>query len=106
MSHLDTEINIMRARLNALEEQKKINAEIALQKKNFPLNSLENIIIEKKKSIERNSYSKSLPLARFYNQEQVGYLEPILDVLKNIQKRLDIIEKKELQGTLLCNLGE
>ena len=104
MSQLDSEITMIRARLSALEEQKRINAEIALQKKNFPLKTLENIVIEKRKQIENNSYSKSLPLARFYDQEKVGYLEPILDALKNIQERLDALEKKGIQGTLLSNL--
>jgi len=104
MSQLDSEITMIRARLSALEEQKRINAQIALQKKNFPLKTLEDIILEKRKQIENNSYSKSLPLARFYDQEKVGYLEPILEALKNIQERLDTLEKKELQGTLLSNL--
>jgi hypothetical protein len=60
--------------------------------------------IKFRNTAENNSYSKSLPLARFYDQEKVGYLEPILDALKNIQERLDALEKKELQGTLLSNL--
>ena len=58
-----------------------------------PLKILETIIDEKKKQIERNSYSKSVPLARFYDQEKVTFLEPILDALKNIQQRLEALEK-------------
>ncbi len=53
MSQLYSEINAIRARLSALEEQKKINAEIFLQKKNFPLKTLEDIVIEKKKTTRR-----------------------------------------------------
>lgn len=91
MSHLDSELKTLRIRLAMLEEQKRIE----LEKKEFPLKTLEDIIDEKRKQIERNSYSKSLPLARFYDQEKVAFLEPILNMLKNIQERLDALEKKE-----------
>jgi hypothetical protein len=93
MSQLDSELNQLRARLATLEEQKRIQAESAAEKKVFPLKALEGIIDEKKKQIERNSYSRSLPLARFYDQEKVAFLEPILDALKNIQQRLEALEK-------------
>ena len=93
MSHLDSEINTLRIRLATLEEQKRIDSETLSEKKAFPLKTLEGIIDEKKKQIERNSYSKSLPLARYYDQEKVAFLEPILNILKNIQERLDALEK-------------
>ena len=106
MSQIDSEINAIRLRLASLEEQKRIEAELAVQKRNFPLKTLEDILDDKRKQVERNRYSKSLPLARFYDQEKISYLEPILDALKNIQTRLDALEKKELQGTLLSNLSD
>jgi hypothetical protein len=94
MFHLDSEINSLRIRLSTLEEQKRIESETASEKKAFPLKTLEAIIDEKKKRIENNRYSKSIPLARFYDQEKVEFLEPILNMLKNIQERLEALEKK------------
>jgi hypothetical protein len=94
MSQLDSELNALRIRLATLEEKKRIDSEIASEKKAFPLKTLECIIDEKRKQIERNSYSKSIPLARFYDQEKVAFLQPILDALKNINERLDALEKK------------
>jgi hypothetical protein len=102
MNQLDIEIEVHRNRIAYLEKQK----EAELKKKTVPLETLEAIIDGKKKQIENNRYSKSLPLARFYDQEKVGYLEPILDALKNIQERLDALENtKEIQGTLLSNIN-
>ena len=95
MSQLDSELNALRIRLATLEEQKRIDSEIASEKKVFPLKTLEGIIDEKRKQIERNSYSKSIPLARFYDQEKVAFLEPIFNMLKNIQERLDALERKD-----------
>jgi|LauGreSBDMM110SN_4_FD.fasta_scaffold369998_1 hypothetical protein len=95
MSQLDSELNTLRIRLATLEEQKRIESETASEKKAFPLKTLEGIIDEKRKQIERNSYSKSLPLARFYDQEKVSFLEPIFNMLKNIQERLESLEKRE-----------
>ena len=94
MSQLDSELNALRIRLATLEEQQRIQTEIASEKKAFPLKTLEVIIDEKRKQIERNSYSKSVPLARFYDQEKLAFLEPIFNMLKSIQERLDALEKK------------
>jgi hypothetical protein len=94
MSQLDSDLNLLRLRLAALEEQKRIETANVSEKKAFPLKTLENILDEKRKQIERNSYSKSLPLARFYDQEKVAFLEPIFNMLQNIQDRLEVLEKK------------
>ena len=94
MSQLDTELNALRIRLATLEEQKRIESEITSDKMAFPLKTLEAIIDAKREQIERNSYSKSIPLARFHDQEKVNFLEPIFNMLKNIQERLDALERK------------
>ena len=94
MSQLDSELNALRIRLATLEEQKHIQSESESEKKAFPLKTLEAIIDEKRKKIERNRYSKSLPLAQFYDQEKVAFLEPIFNMLTNIQERLDALENK------------
>ena len=104
MSHIDSEINTLRIRLATLEEQKRIHSETLLEKKAFPLKTLEGIINEKRKQIERNSYSKNLPLARYYDQEKVAFLEPILNILKNMEKRLDAQEIMNLSAGLKCSV--
>lgn len=95
MSQLDLELNSLRLRLAALEEQKRVETEKELEKKTFPLKTLEVIIEEKREQIERNSYSRTLPLARFYDQEKLAFLEPIFNMLKDIQYRLEVLERKE-----------
>jgi hypothetical protein len=55
---------------------------------------LEDKIIAKRKEIGRNNYAKSVPLAEFYDREKLAFLEPILNVLKDIQTRLDVLEKR------------
>jgi len=94
MSSLDTELIALRYRLAELEKEKEKQALEEKVKKAFPLKTLGDIIDEKKQRIVRNCYSKSIPLARYYDQEKVDFLEPIFNMLKNIQDRLDIIEQK------------
>ena len=97
MSHINQiniELEVVRNRLTYLEEQKKIEEEKEIEKIKNPLKILEIIIDDKRKQIERNSYSKSIPLARFYDQEKLAILEPIFNILKNIQERLLILEIK------------
>ena len=58
------------------------------------IKTLEAIVNAKRKQIEQNSYSKSIPLARFYDQEKQAFLEPIANLLKNIEGRLDALENQ------------
>ena len=95
MSQIDTELNLLKQRLAILEEQKRIETEKEAVKKANPMKVLEDIIDEKKKQIENNRYSKSVPLARFYDVEKVAMLEPIFAILADIQHRLELLEKKE-----------
>jgi hypothetical protein len=97
MSHInqiDNELNLLREKLASLEEQKKNEVQKQVEKINNPLKTFEMIIDEKRKQIDRNSYSKSIPLARFYDQEKLAMMEPIYHMLKNIQERLTVLENK------------
>ena len=71
MSAIDSELSLLKARLSALEEQKRIEAEKDAEKRANPMKVLETIIEEKKKKIENNRYSKNLPLAQYYDQERL-----------------------------------
>ena len=95
MSQLDTELTLLKQKLAALEEQKRIELKKETEKKTNPLKVLEEFIDEKKKKIANNRYSKAILLAQFYDQEKVSMLEPIFNMLQDIQKRLDALEKKE-----------
>ena len=94
MSTIDSELSLLKQRLAALEEQKRIEAEKDAENRANPMKVLETIIEEKKKKIENNRYSKSIPLAQYYDQEKVAMLEPILNALQDIQKRLTTLENK------------
>jgi hypothetical protein len=93
-SEMESELNLLKQRLAFLEEQKQIQIEKEAEKKANPLKVLEVIIDEKKKKIANNRYSKSIPLARFYDEEKLSMLEPIFHMLQDIQKRLDVLENK------------
>ena len=94
MSRLDSELNLLRQKLAALEEQKRIELEKNAEKQANPLKVLGDIIDGKRRNIERSSYSKNGPLAKFYEEEKVAYLEPIFNMLKNIHERLEVLEKR------------
>jgi DNA-binding HxlR family transcriptional regulator len=92
MSQLDTELKLLRQRLAYLEQQKIVEIERELQKKAHALQLLENLISEKKERIEKNRYSRSVPIAAYYDSEKIAFLEPILNVLKDFQLRLEALE--------------
>ena len=61
------------------------------------MKALEDIIEKKRQQIERNNYAKSIILAQFFDREKLAMLEPIFNVLKELQERIDILEGKNKQ---------
>ena len=53
---------------------------------------INNLLNEKKTAITNNRYSKSVPLARYYDQELVTHLEAIYNILQVFNERLDKLE--------------
>jgi hypothetical protein len=88
---IDIEIEDARNKLAALEKQKQ--AEV-VKKLEIPLKVLEGIIEQKRIKIKNNRYSKSIPLAQFYDQEKLAMLEPIFNMLKSLDERLEALERK------------
>jgi hypothetical protein len=86
--------NKLKQAINKLDQETEIQDENELKKKENPLNTLKDIIDEKRNQVERNSYSKSVPLARYYDIEKLGYLEAIFNMLKDLNKRVENLEKK------------
>jgi hypothetical protein len=94
MSRIDEELKTLRLKLAALEEKKRVETEIAAEKQANPLKTLESFLTQTTATIQRNSYSKSFPLAGFYDRRTVAYLEPIVEMLRRIEDRLDALEAK------------
>ena len=55
---------------------------------------INDLLTEKKTAINNNRYSKSVPLAKYYDQELVTYLESIYNILQIIDERLKKLEDK------------
>jgi len=90
MNSIDNQLMILHAKIEELEEKKRREDE----RRNNPIMVLENFIEIKKQSVERNSYSNNLPLARKYDQEKILMIEPVLIVLKNLLERVAKLEEK------------
>ena len=90
MSAIDTELATLHARIAKLEEAKKMPPP--------PKPTIENLIADKKRSIE-NSYPRKnmsdVSKAAIHNcHSDVEMLESILDSLNRINARLDVLETK------------
>jgi hypothetical protein len=91
MSEIDSEIQALRARINALEEQKAIRVEKAEKERAFPLETLEAIIHSHRSTSK--GVSNKFQQERWRNsQEKLVFLEPIFNMLVDIQKRLEVLE--------------
>ena len=94
MDKIDVELIALKQRIDFLEEKKKKEIEKEIEKKENALNSIKKLIDEKKKQIQINAYSKSTPFTKYQDKEKIDMLEPIYNMLQNINERLEILENK------------
>ena len=95
MSSVTEEIQQLQVRILELEKQKKEKDESDKKtsiEHNFKV--INDVLTEKKTAINNNRYSKSVPLARYYDQELVTHLEAIYNILQIVDKRLKKLEEK------------
>ena len=95
MSSLPEEIQQLQLRILELEQQQKEKDESDKKTSidhNFKV--INNLLTEKKTAINNNRYSKSVPLARYYDQELVTHLEAIYNILQIVDERLKKLEDK------------
>jgi len=93
MSDLDEVITSLRLKLAAAEEQKRRAAEVEAETKADPVKTLETIVNQMKQNIEYHERKKQWH-ERIHAATTVAYLEPILDMLKRIEERLDVLEQQ------------
>jgi hypothetical protein len=93
-SHTD-EIQQLQLRILELEKQKKEKDEIDKKTSiDHNFNVINDVLSEKKNAININRYSKSVPLARYYDQQLVSRLEAIYNILRIVDERLKNLEEK------------
>ena len=95
MSSVTEEIQQLQLRILELEKQQKekdvIDKKTSIDH-NFKV--INDVLTEKKTAINNNRYSKSVPLARYYDQELVTHLEAIYNILQIVDERLKKLEDK------------
>jgi hypothetical protein len=95
MAHLDEELKTLRLKLAALEEQKRVEADAEAEKKANPMKTLETNLNETKRSIEYHSKHKRWYEA-LHARQRAADLQSILEMLKQIQTRLDVLERASI----------
>ena len=95
MSSVTEEIQQLQLRILELKQQQKEKDESDKKTSiyhNFKV--INDVLTEKKTAINNNRYSKSVPLARYYDQQLVTHLEAIHNILQNVDERLKKLEEK------------
>lgn len=95
MISVTEEIQQLQLRILELEQQQKEKDESDKKTSiyhNFKV--INDVLTEKKTAINNNRYSKSVPLARYYDQQLVTHLEAIHNILQNVDERLKKLEEK------------
>ena len=95
MSSITEEIQQLQLRILELEKQQKEKDKSDKKtsiENNFKV--INDVLTEKKTNIKMNGYSKSIPLARYYDEQLVRHLEAIYNILQIVDERLKKIEEK------------
>jgi hypothetical protein len=92
MESITEEIQQLQLKLNNLEKKKKEEENDKKTSVDYNFGVINNLLNEKKTAITNNRYSKSVPLARYYDQELVTHLEAIYNILQVFNERLDKLE--------------
>jgi hypothetical protein len=95
MSSIIEEIQQLQLRILELEKQQKEKNESDKKtsiEHNFKV--INDVLTEKKTAINNDRYSKSVPLARYYDEQLVRRLEAIYNILQIVDERLKKIEEK------------
>ena len=95
MSSVPEEIQQLQLRILELEQQQKEKDESDKKTSiyhNFKV--INDVLTEKKTAINNNRYSKSVPLAKYYDQELVTHLESNYNILQIVYERLKKLEEK------------
>jgi len=58
------------------------------------MDKLEELASKKRNSILRNSYSKSIVLARYYDEEKLILIETLIQTIQELTERVKILEKQ------------
>jgi hypothetical protein len=96
MASVFEEIQQLQSRLLELEKQKKEKDESDKKLSiDYNFKVIIDVLTEKKTAINRNHYSKSVPLARYYDEELVTHLEAVYNILQIVDERLKKLEEKE-----------
>ena len=95
MISVTEEIQQLQLRMLELEKQKKEKDESDKKTSiDYNFKVINYVLTEKKTAINNNRYSKSVPLARYYDQELVTHLEAIYNILQIVDERLKKLEDK------------
>jgi hypothetical protein len=95
MSSVTEEIQQLQLRIFELEKQKKEKDESDKKTSiDYNFKVINDVLTEKKTAINNNRYSKSVPLARYYDQQLVTHLEAIYNILQIVDERLKKLEEK------------
>ena len=83
MNSVTDEIQELQLKILELEKQKKEkesnNKKTSI---NYNFEVINNVLTQKKEAIHNNRYSKSVQLARYYDQELVTHLEAIYNIFQ------------------------
>jgi hypothetical protein len=94
MSSVTEEIQQLQLRILELEKQKKEKDESDKKTSiDYNFKVINDVLIQKKTAINNNRYSKSVPLARYYDEQLVTRLEAIYNILQIMDGRLKKLEE-------------
>ena len=94
MTSVSEEMQQLQLRIIEFEtQQKELEENDKKTSIEYNFKVLNNLLNEKKTNVANDRYSKSVPLARYYDQQLVTHLDAIYNILHIVDDRLKKLEK-------------
>ncbi len=95
---------LLRARVAELEaaEAAKAAAHAAAAKKANAMDRLQAILAEKNQALARNRYSKSIPLAAYYDQQDATLIDTLIDIIDGLHNRIAQLEEDKVKAVAVA----
>jgi hypothetical protein len=104
---MSTEMNLdslvlLRARVAELEaaEAATLVAAASAKKKANAMDRLQAILAEKNQALARNRYSKSIPLAAYYDQQDATLIDTLIDIIDGLHNRIAQLEEDKVKAAV------
>ena len=100
LADVPSSLTLLRARIAELEaaEAAEVAIRAASEKKENAMDRLQAILAKKNQALAQNRYSKSVPLAAYYDRQHATLIDTLIDIISGLHNRIAQLEEDKVKA--------